>query len=73
MKLNELLKNEKYEVLSGNDDIEITSVEYDSRKVKEGSVFVCITGFKTDGHKFIDSAVKNGAKAVVVQKECEGP
>ena len=33
MKLNELLKNEKYEVLSGNDDIEITSVEYDSRKV----------------------------------------
>ena len=73
MKLNELLKNEKYEVLSGNDDIEITSVEYDSRKVKEGSVFVCITGFKTDGHKFIDSAVKNGAKAVVVQKECEVP
>ena len=73
MKLNELLKNEKYEVLSGSDSIEVTSVEYDSRKVKEGSVFVCITGLKTDGHKFIDSAVKNGAKAVVVQKECEVP
>lgn len=49
MKLNELLKNEKYEDFIRKRCIEITSVEYDSRKVKEGSVFVCITGFKTGG------------------------
>lgn len=52
-------------------DKEITSVEYDSRKVKEGSLFVAIEGFETDGHKYIDSAIKNGAMAVVCQKDVE--
>lgn len=73
MKLSVLLKNEKYSVMSGNDNIDVTSIEYDSRKVKNGSVFVCITGFKTDGHKYIDSAVKNGAVAVVVEKDATVP
>ena len=73
MKLSVLLKNEKYSVMSGNDNIDVTSVEYDSRKVKNGSVFVCITGFKTDGHKYIDSAIKNGAVAVVVEKDVTVP
>ena len=73
MKLSVLLKNEKYSVIAGNDDIDVTSVEYDSRKVKNGSVFVCITGFKTDGHKYIDSAIKNGAVAVVVEKDVTVP
>ncbi len=53
------------------DDIEISSVEYDSRNVKEGSVFVAIEGYATDGHKYIDMAVKNGACAVVCQKDVE--
>lgn len=73
MKLSVLLSNEKYSVMSGNDNIDVTSIEYDSRKVKNGSVFVCITGFKTDGHKYIDSAVKNGAVAVVVEKDATVP
>lgn len=50
---------------------EITSIEYDSRKVKEGSLFVAIEGFETDGHKYIDSAIKNGAIAVVCQKDTD--
>lgn len=69
MKIKDLLENEKYELLKGNDDFDVSSVEYDSRNVKEGSLFVCITGFKTDGHKYIDSAVKNGAKALCVEKD----
>lgn len=41
----------------------------DSRKVKEGDAFFCIIGNETDGHLYIDSAVKNGAKAVIHSRE----
>ena len=71
MQLTNLLNEVNIIEKSGNLDIEITSIEYDSRKVKEGSVFVAIEGFSTDGHKYIESAIKNGAKAVVMQKKCE--
>lgn len=56
MKLNHIL--EGIEVLSivGNEDIEVLNVEYDSRKVEEGTLFICIKGFVSDGHKYIDSA-----------------
>ena len=57
------------------EDTEISSVEYDSRKVKEGSLFVAVKGYETDGHKYIDSAVKNGAAAILAQekRECAVP
>ncbi|MCI1931353.1 MAG: UDP-N-acetylmuramoyl-L-alanyl-D-glutamate--2,6-diaminopimelate ligase [Clostridia bacterium] len=73
MKIRDLLESEKYELLKGSEDFNIEDVEYDSRNVKEGSLFVCITGFKTDGHKYIDSAVKNGAKALCVEKDVSIP
>lgn len=52
-------------------DIDITSVTYDSRKVKDGSVFVCIKGFETDGHKYAKTAVENGAAVVVAQDKID--
>ena len=52
----------------GDLDIDITSVEYDSRKVKEGSLFVAIKGFNVDGHEYIKSAVDNGAKAILIEE-----
>ncbi len=52
----------------GNLDIEITSVADDSRKVKEGGMFVAIKGFETDGHKYIKSAIENGARAIVIEE-----
>lgn len=52
-------------------DTEITSIEYDSRKVTKGSLFVAVEGYQTDGHKYIESAVRNGAVAVVCQKDVE--
>lgn len=67
MKLSEILKNVPCK-LSGF-DCEITSVEYDSRKVKPGSLFVAICGFETDGHFYVENAVKNGAAAVLAQRE----
>ena len=47
----------------------ITRVVYDSSRAVPGSLFVCIDGFKTDGHKFIQSALDNGATALIVQKD----
>lgn len=67
MKLSRLIKNIDCEILNGKDDIEITSVVYDSRAVKDGSLFVCIKGYAVDGHTFIDKAKELGAAAIIVQ------
>lgn len=69
MNLKELLKGLDYEILQGNDEIEIANVEYDSRNVKENSMFVCIKGYATDGHKYAEMASQNGASSII----CEDP
>lgn len=66
MKLADLInKLQKVEEVYGNPDIEFENVQYDSRKVKEGDLFVAIKGFSTDGHLYIEEAVKSGAIAIV--------
>lgn len=52
-------------------NIDITSIAYDSRKVTEGGVFVCIKGYETDGHKYVKSAVDNGAALIVAEDEVD--
>lgn len=69
MKLNKLLEGIDYTIISGSTDIEISDICYDSRKVKVGSLFICLSGFNFDGHDYIDSAIENGAKAVLVEKD----
>jgi UDP-N-acetylmuramoyl-L-alanyl-D-glutamate--2,6-diaminopimelate ligase len=54
--------------ISGDHQIEITGVEYDSRKVKPGNLFVCVTGFRQDGHAYARQAVDAGAVALVVER-----
>ena len=66
MKLNDLLKILDFKILVESADIEINSIEYDSRKVKDGSVFVAIKGYDTDGHLFIKEAIKKGASAIIL-------
>ena len=51
--------------IKGDTNVMIKSIEFDSRKVVEGSLFVAIKGLNSDGHKFIDNAIKNGASAVI--------
>ena len=68
MTLKELLKSIDAEIM-GNGDVEIKGIAYDSRKVREGFLFVAIKGFETDGHKYIESAVKNGAVAVLGEED----
>ena len=68
MKLEALLRD--IPILETNVDIntEIGAVAYDSRKVIPGSLFVAITGFATDGNRFIPMALEKGAAAVVTQQ-----
>ncbi len=55
----------------GNLDININNIVYDSRQVEENNLFICIKGFKTDGHKYIDNAIQNGARAILIEKDIE--
>lgn len=69
MKLSELIANADCELVHGSGDIEISDIVYDSRKVVKDCLFVCLVGANFDGHKFIDTAVENGAVAVVVSED----
>jgi len=51
----------------GNLDVDIDSIVADSRKVKPGSMFIAIKGFESDGHKFINQAIENGAKVILIE------
>ena len=70
MKLSEILKGISDIEVRGNMDIEVSGIAYDSRKVEEGYMFDAIVGFVTDGHKYIESAIQNGAKVIAMQKGC---
>jgi len=68
MKLSAMLEKLEYECIKGSVDTEVSSLVYDSRKVTEGCLFVCIAGAKFDGHDFAADVVKRGAKALVVSR-----
>ena len=67
LRLEVLLRGIDYRVLSGNSELNIKGIAFDSKQVKPGFLFVCMTGLKTDGHLFIDDAVQNGAVAILLQ------
>jgi UDP-N-acetylmuramoyl-L-alanyl-D-glutamate--2,6-diaminopimelate ligase len=52
-------------------DISITSIENDNRKVQEGSLFICLKGYTVDGHDFAESAVNNGAVAIIAERKLD--
>lgn len=67
--LSTLLQGLQYSLLSGDLKGRITSVEYDSRKITDGSLFVAIRGFTSDGHGFIKTALENGALCIVADRD----
>lgn len=69
MILRELLKEVEYTLVQGSEEIEITALCYDSRKVVPDSVYVCIPGTIVDGHDFIENAIQAGAGAIVISKD----
>jgi UDP-N-acetylmuramoyl-L-alanyl-D-glutamate--2,6-diaminopimelate ligase len=74
MKLTELLNGVTAIQVTGNvRDDKVTGIEYDSRKVKNDSVFAAIKGFSIDGHKFIPDALNSGAIAIILDNEETSP
>ncbi|MBR6316119.1 MAG: UDP-N-acetylmuramoyl-L-alanyl-D-glutamate--2,6-diaminopimelate ligase [Lachnospiraceae bacterium] len=67
--LQTLFEGLEYELLQGSMDKQIEGIAYDSRKVTEGFLFVCIPGAKTDGHKFAAQTINQGASALVVTRD----
>jgi len=67
MKLNGLIKDVSVEEIVGDPEKEIADIVYDSRKAKEGSLFVAMKGAQFDGHRFIVDAIGSGASAVAVE------
>lgn len=68
MKLSEICKETAYTCLQGSMDAEITDIIYDSRKLEPQTMFVCMVGAVTDGHKYIPDAIQKGAAAIVVER-----
>lgn len=71
MILKELISELDYILYNGDENVEITELVCDSRKIVKGCIFVCIKGTVFDGHTFIDEAIKQGAAAIITEDEVE--
>lgn len=69
MKLSEMLNDVEVEKTVGSADINIAGIAFNSSEVKAGYVFVCIKGFKTDGHIYAADALDKGAVAIIAERE----
>lgn len=68
MKLKEILTSIQPVKITGNQDIEITGVDIDSRQVESGHLFMAMRGTQTDGHAYIPAAVEKGATAILCEE-----
>ena len=68
MKIKEILANCNLLEIVGNKDIDIFDLTFDSRQVKDGSLFFAVRGTQVDGHDYIEKAVEKGAAAIVCEK-----
>ncbi len=71
MKLNQLIKNVECSIVCGSADIDIKNLTIDSRNASENTLFVCIYGIHTDGHKYIPSAFEKGCRAVLCERDVD--
>lgn len=71
MKLSKICKEMEYTLLQGSLETEVRDIIYDSRKIAPETMFVCMVGAVTDGHKYIPDAIERGASVIVLEKEEE--
>ncbi len=70
MKISEIINKSRVNAeLKLRDDIEITGLHYDSRKIKPGNIFFAIKGLKDDGNKFVSDAIRNGAVLIFTEED----
>ncbi|MCL2155182.1 MAG: UDP-N-acetylmuramoyl-L-alanyl-D-glutamate--2,6-diaminopimelate ligase [Leptospirales bacterium] len=70
MKISDVINNSMNIIrpVFASKDLHVTSIEYDSRKVAYGSLFVAVEGFESDGHSFIESAINKGCKSIIISE-----
>lgn len=68
MKLNEVLVGLEGLKVRGNLEIEINNLDKDSRNIKEGDLFIAVKGFTEDGHEYVETAINQGATAVMLEE-----
>lgn len=69
--LNQILDQLEIISITGNPEVEVSSVVTDSRKATPGSLFVALTGVQVDGHAYIDNALELGASIIISEKEID--
>lgn len=68
MQLDRLLSHLTYESVQGSQQREVTDICYHSARVEQGSLFVCLKGFRTDGHEYLPEVLKAGAQTIVIER-----
>ena len=68
MELRDLIGALEAPMLMGADNVDITNIQSDSRRVTKGSLFVAVRGTAVDGHAYMDSAIEKGAVAIVSEE-----
>lgn len=71
MKLSKICEKIEYTLLQGSLETEVRDIIYDSRKIAPETMFVCMVGAVTDGHKYIPDAIDKGASVIVLEREEE--
>ena len=66
--LREILYKVEINSVLGNTSLSINKIEFDSRLISDGDMYVAITGVNVDGHSFISQAIQNGANCIVCEK-----
>ena len=67
--LKDILYKVSLKATSGDMNIPIGAVQFDSRKVTKGDLFVAVKGTQADGHQFIQTAINQGASAIICENE----
>jgi len=67
--IEKILENIDYKILNFGEEVKYTGMEYDSRKIIEGNIFVALDGSVVDGHDYIEKAILLGAKCILVSKD----
>lgn len=69
MKISKLINSLLIKEVNGNTEVDITGIQYDSRKVEQANLFICLQGYTVDGHDFVEQAIEKGAVAFLVEKD----
>jgi UDP-N-acetylmuramoyl-L-alanyl-D-glutamate--2,6-diaminopimelate ligase len=68
MKIDEILKGIDIVSVTGERNNVVSAIEFDSRNVTPGSLFIAVKGYKTDGHDYINAAIEAGASSIICEK-----